>query len=76
MDYRIIFPERLLACRTTAHLSQKALGAVVGKSDAAITQMEKGKSAASLDTLIALADYFDVSIDYLVGRTDNPKMNK
>ena len=37
---------------------------------------EYGERKPSFDMLIALADYFDVSIDYLVGRTDNPKVNR
>ncbi|MCL2853523.1 MAG: helix-turn-helix domain-containing protein [Defluviitaleaceae bacterium] len=38
-----------------------------------VHQWSTGKSVPSSDTLIALADYFDVSVDYLVGRSDNPK---
>ena len=37
---------------------------------------ETGITGLSVQKLILLADYFGVSIDYLVGRTDNPKMNK
>ena len=37
---------------------------------------EYGKSEPTASVLIALADHFDVSIDYLVGRTDNPEINK
>lgn len=35
---------------------------------------ENGNKKPGLDMLIKLADYFDVSIDYLVGRTDDPKL--
>ena len=35
--------------------------------------MEHGRSKTTLDKAILLADYFDVSLDYLVGRTDDPK---
>ena len=41
-----------------------------------ISRYETGEREADYTTLIAIADYFNVSIDYLLGRTDNPKMNK
>lgn len=72
MDSKIIFSERLLELRKSKNLSQKALGAEFGLSDAAITMMEKGKRSPSFEVLCALADYFDVSLDYLVGRSDDP----
>lgn len=71
-----IFLVRLLQCRKSKGISQRALANVLGISDAAITMMEKGKRYPSFEILIALADYFDVSIDYLVGRTDKPDVNK
>ena len=37
---------------------------------------ENGNKKPSLDMLIKLADYFDVSIDYLAGRTDDPKLHQ
>ena len=67
-----MFSERLLACRVRKGLSQKALADIVGLTDAAVTMMEKSRRAPSFDTLCALADYFDVSLDYLVGRSDDP----
>ena len=72
MDYRENFSVRLLSCRTNIHISQKTLADVLGVSDAAITMMEKGRRAPSFEVLCALADYFDVSLDYLVGRSDDP----
>lgn len=41
-----------------------------------ISRYETGTREPSNDDLIAIADYFDVSIDYLVGRTDNPEVNR
>ncbi|MDK2889227.1 MAG: hypothetical protein PWP72_2105, partial [Thermoanaerobacter sp.] len=41
-----------------------------------ISQFENCVNLPSLDTLVALADFFDVSIDFLLGRTDNPKSHK
>lgn len=69
-----IFCKRLLECRKKAHISQKALAEIIGVSDAAITMLEKNKRYPSFETLIALADYFNVSLDYLCGRSDNPEM--
>ena len=41
-----------------------------------ISRYENGQRQADYETLIVFADYFDVSIDYLLERTENPKMNK
>lgn len=41
-----------------------------------ICRYENETREADYKTLILIADYFDVSVDYLIGRTDNPKMNK
>ncbi len=41
-----------------------------------ISRYETGEREADYKTLILFADYFDVSIDYLLGRTENPKINK
>ena len=41
-----------------------------------IYDMEKRDKTPSVDRLERIADYFDVSLDYLVGRTDNPKSHK
>jgi len=38
--------------------------------------IESGQRACSIEILCALADYFDVSTDYLVGRTNKPDINK
>lgn len=72
MNYKNIFSERLLLCRKSHKMSQRALSDILGVSDAAITMMEKGKRSPSFEVLCALADYFDVSLDYLVGRSDDP----
>ena len=41
-----------------------------------ISRYENEERQADYNMLIIIADYFDVSVDYLLGRTDNPKMNK
>lgn len=41
-----------------------------------ISRYETGERELSLAELIKIADYFDVSIDYILDRTDNPKINR
>ena len=68
--------ERLKELRERRKLSQIFLGMELSISQNAISQYETGSREADYATLIAIADYFDVSIDYLLGRTDNPKVNR
>ena len=67
-----IFMERLASLRKSKNLNQKELGDIVGLSLSAISDMERGKRSTTMETFVALADYFHVSIDYLVGRDDIP----
>lgn len=72
-----IFSERVKMLRTSHNLSQAELAKIIGFSySSAIGDIESGRRTTTLEKLVALADYFEVSIDYLVGRTDNPKINK
>lgn len=73
MGYRENFSDRLLSLRKSKNLSMQDLGSVANVSDEAIRLLEKAKRSPSFEVLCALADFFDVSIDYLVGRSDNPK---
>lgn len=68
-----IFSRRLKELRISKNLSQGALGEIIGIKAQAINDMEHGRIKTTLDRAIALADYFDVSIDYLVGRSDDPR---
>ncbi|MCD8116077.1 MAG: helix-turn-helix domain-containing protein [Oscillospiraceae bacterium] len=45
----------------------------LGLNQNSISRYETGAREADYKALIALADYFDVSIDYLLGRTDRPE---
>ena len=44
-------------------------------SQNSISRYENREREAGYETLIAIADYFQVSLDYLLGRTDDPNMN-
>ncbi|MCL2698453.1 MAG: helix-turn-helix domain-containing protein [Oscillospiraceae bacterium] len=70
------FSENLKELRKAKGLTQKQLGEMLGGSERGIQNYELGTSKPYHDLLIALADYFGVSVDYLVGRTDKPEINK
>ncbi|MEA4848236.1 MAG: helix-turn-helix transcriptional regulator [Clostridiaceae bacterium] len=71
-----IFGERVKELRIKKNLKQSELGEIVGLTCTAISDIERARRATTLEKLEALADYFDVSVDYLMGRTDNPKINR
>ena len=73
MVYRELFSARLESLRTVHSLSMTSLGRSIGVTDEAIRLLERGKRSPSFEALLALADYFDVSLDYLTGRSDDPK---
>ena len=67
-----IFSKRLFELRNKSGATQAAIAAAVGINRTTITLMERGERSGSIEVLCALADYFDVSLDYLVGRSDDP----
>ena len=67
------FPERLKQLRKERKVTQVQLSTAIGITDRACQKHEAGENEPSMSALIAIADYFDVSIDYLVGRSDRPK---
>ena len=67
---------RLKDLRKEKNISQLKLAIDLNMNQNSISRYESGKRQADYQTLIVFADYFDVSIDYLLERTDNPKMNK
>ena len=71
-----VIQERVIELRKAASVSQKALANAIGVSEIAIQRYEYGMRKPTIDICIALADYFNVSLDYLVGRTDEPTINR
>lgn len=68
------FSERLKELRISRGLTQKQVYEAVGMSAIGYQRYEYGDREPAYQKLIALADYFDVSLDYLVGRSDFPHM--
>lgn len=73
MDYRKMFSERLSQLRKSKGLSMLQLGEILGVSDEAVRLMERGKRSPSFEVLLSVAEFFSVSVDYLVGLSDVPK---
>lgn len=64
------FAWRLKALRNEKALTQRAMADFLGKSERHYQDIEAGKINVPGLTLMKLADFFEVSIDYLVGRKD------
>ena len=66
---------RLKVLRQKRKISQLKLAVDLGMNQNTISRYENEVRQADYATLIKFADYFNVSIDYLLERTDNPKIN-
>ena len=64
--------QRIEELKTTA----KAVSVATGISTGNISDWKNGRCFPSAEKLVLLADYLDCSVDYLLGRTDNPEVNK
>ena len=64
--------ERMKRLRKERKIPEKELSELMGVKIRAYQFYESGKNEPTISGLIALADFYDVTIDYLVGRTDNP----
>ncbi|MCI5735040.1 MAG: helix-turn-helix transcriptional regulator [Eubacterium sp.] len=67
---------RLKELRKKRNISQLKLALDLSMNQNTISRYETGEREADYKTLIKIADYFNVSIDYLLERTNNPKINK
>ena len=67
-----MFIERLKKLRKKEKLTQKDIATFLNISQPAYQQFESGKKKMNLETMEKLADYFNVSTDYLLGKTDIP----
>ena len=64
--------ERLYELRKNADLTQDALSSILNINKHSISSYERNKSEPSDEIKILIANYFEVSVDYLLGLTDNP----
>ena len=66
------FPDRLKELRKNKGVTQKTVAEYLGITERGYQNYEIGKSTPSYETLIKLANFFDMSLDYLTGRSDHP----
>lgn len=66
------FGNRLKTLRLSKDMTQEELGCLLGKTKNSISQYETGKREPDLETLMIISEYFNVTLDYLLGKTENP----
>ncbi|AXF54587.1 helix-turn-helix domain-containing protein [Salicibibacter kimchii] len=65
--------ERLIQLRKSNKKTQKEIASILGITRPAYTAYERGNRSPDYDTLKKIADHYDVSTDFLLGHTDDPK---
>lgn len=66
------FQANIIKLRKERCLSQQQIADKLGMSKVGYQNYERGRRAPTFEMLISLADFFDVSLDYLVGRKEEP----
>ena len=67
---------RIRDMREDSDLTQSDVAAILGIAQTVYSRYERGYQTIPLEHLIKLADHYNVSIDYLVGRTQYPHLTK
>ena len=70
------FSERLRELRQSKGITQKQLSTILKLSDRNYQRYEYGEREPTASTLLSIANFFNVSIDFIVGRTENSEINK
>ena len=65
--------ERIRALRESMNYSQMKFAQIFDLGQSSVVRYEKGEASPPLELLVRIADYYDVSLDYIFGRTDNPQ---
>jgi len=67
---------RIRSLREDSDLTQAYMGKILSCSQRVYSNYERGDIDIPTPVLVNIADYYKVSVDYLLGRTDNPEINK
>lgn len=68
--------QRIRNLREDHDITQTKIAGILGMSQTGYSKYETGENDVPTAILLKLADYYDVSVDYILGRTNNPKINK
>lgn len=68
----LLLKDRIYQLRKARGLSQQQLGEILGLTHKSISMLESGGRSTTIEKLVILAEYFQVSTDYLLGVTDDP----
>jgi len=71
-----MYLRRLRDLREDNDLTQAQVAEILKTKQNIYSRYERGYQNIPLEFLLTLADYYNVSIDYIFGRTDNPDINK
>lgn len=71
-----VMKNNLKLLRKNKKLTQIGLQMATGIEQALLSKFENGERIPPTETLVRLADFYNVSIDYILCRTDNPEINK
>ena len=72
----ILHFQRLKDLREDKDMKQVQIAKLLGIQQTVYSRYERGAQNIPLEHLLYLADYYNVSTDYILGRTDNPQINK
>lgn len=67
-----VFPERMRGLRKKKTASKSTISELFGRNHNSVRRYENGESEPRLTSLINIAEFYEVSIDYLAGLTDDP----
>lgn len=70
------FKDRIKELRLKSQLTQALLSKEININDRTIRSYESGEMQPTAPTIIRIAKYFEVSVDYLLGLTDNPEIKR
>ena len=72
----MMYFRRIRDLREDSDLTQTAVASLLGIQQTVYSRYERGSQTIPLEHLIKLADHYNVSLDYLTGRTSNRNINR